>query len=134
MIDRQRVLVWYLRGYAIVLLAALVATVMPTRWLALGYEWCGLGDWPGEPLLEYLARTESAMYALVGGITLLMSFDVDRYRPLILLLGWVSVLGSVYLFVLDRAIGMPGWWMLAEGPTVLITGVVLLVLARRPSP
>jgi hypothetical protein len=130
MAGRERVLVWYLRGYAALLLAALPATVVPAHWLAAAYQWLGLGTWPDVPLLEYLARSASAIYALVGAMMLLMSFDVARYRSLIVLLGWVSVPGSVYLLVLDLALRFPWWWVLLEGPVVLLTGVVLLVLAR----
>jgi hypothetical protein len=133
MVGREWALVWYLRGYAVVLLAALPALVVPAQWLAAAYEWLGLGNWPALPLLEYLARSASAIYALVGALMLVMSFDVARYRPLILILGWVSVPGSVYLLLLDLMIGLPWWWVLLEGPVVLLTGVVLLVLARRPS-
>ena len=134
MVDRERLLAWFLRCYAALLLAALPFAVMPTRWLAISYESVGLGEWPALPLVQYLARSASGIYALVGAMTLLMSFDVRRYRPLILLLGWVSLPGSVYLFVLDRALGFPSWWVLLEGPVVLITGLVLLVLAHRSAP
>ncbi len=130
MAGRQRALVWFLRAYAVVLLAALPATVAPTSWLAAGYEWAGLGTWPNEALLEYLARSASGIYSLVGALCLVMSFDVVRYRPLIALLGGVSVPGSVWLLVLDLWVGLPWWWVVLEGPAVLLTGVVLLVLAR----
>jgi hypothetical protein len=131
MIDRERALVWYLRVYALVLLAALPATVVPTRWLATAYAWLGFGDWPQLPLVEYLARSASGLYALLGGLVLLMSFDVRRHRPVLLLLGWVSVLGSVYLFALDLWLRLPWWWVVLEGPVVLLTGVLMLVLCRR---
>jgi hypothetical protein len=134
MVGRDRALVWYLRGYGAVLLAALPFTIVPTSWLAGIHEWLGLGPWPATALLEYLARSASAIYALVGGMAVMMSFDVRGYRPLILLLGWVSVPGSVYLLVLDLALGFPWWWVLSEGPVVLLTGVALLVLAPLPPP
>jgi hypothetical protein len=134
MAGRERLLVWYVRAYGVLLLLALPFTVVPTRWLAGTYTWLGLGDWPEPALVEYLARSASAIYALVGAMVVVMSFDVDRYRPLVLLLGWVSLPAGVYLFVLDLAIGLPWWWALSEGPIVLLSGAVLLVLIRRPAP
>jgi len=104
---------------------------MPTAWMSRTYEALGLGEWPGMPLFEYLARTASMMYAFTGALVVLASFDVPRYRPLIRALGWLSLPGGVYLFVLDIALGMPGWWVWSEGPVVLATGVVLLWLLRR---
>jgi hypothetical protein len=126
---------WYLRAYAVVLLAALPATVVPTSWLAHAHEWLGLGPWPDQPrLLEYLARTASGLYASFGGVALLASFDVGRHRPIILYLGWISLPGAAYMFALDLALKMPSWWVAVEGPVVLLTGVPLLLLSRAPSP
>jgi hypothetical protein len=130
MMARERALVWYLRAYGVLLLLALPALVVPSSWLAWAYEALGLGTWSELPLVEYLARSASAVYALVGALVLWMSFDPPRYRPLLLLLGWVSLPAGVYLLVLDVALGFPWWWVLLEGPGVLLSGVVLIVLAR----
>jgi hypothetical protein len=127
---RDRVLSWYLRAYAAVLLAATPATVAPTAWLAAAHEWLGLGPWPEPPLLEYLARSVSGVYASFGGVVLLASFDVGRYRPFVVYLGLLSVGGAIYLFVLGLAIGMPRWWVALESPAVLLSGVPLLLLSR----
>ncbi len=134
MTGRQRALVWYLRAYAVLLLLALPALVVPTRWLAWAYEALGLGTWSQLPLVEYLARSASAIYALVGLLVLWMSFDPPRYRPVLLLLGWVSLPGGVYLLVLDWMLDFPWWWVVLEGPVVLLSGVVLVVLARQSAP
>jgi hypothetical protein len=128
---RDRVLSWYLRFYAAILLAALPATVVPTSWLAASHEWLGLGTWPAEqPLFEYLARTASGIYASFGGVALLASFDVGRHRPLIVYLGLLSIPGAAYFLVLDLALMLPWWWVAVEGPMVLLTGVPLLLLSR----
>ncbi len=63
-----------------------------------------------------------------------MSFDPPRYRPVLLLLGWVSLPGGVYLLVLDWMLDFPWWWVVLEGPVVLLSGVVLVVLARQSAP
>src|SRR5439155_3538160 len=117
---------------------ALPATVVPTSWLAATHQWLGLGPWPEQPLFEYLARSASGIYAGFGGVALLASFDVGRYRPIALYLGLLSLPGAAYLFVLDLALKLPWWWVAAEGPMVLLTGVPLLLLGRdqplRPGP
>ena len=133
MYGRERILAWYLRAYALVLLLALPATVVPTSWLATAHEWLGLGPWPDLPLLEYLARSASGVYASFGGIALLASFDVRRFRPIILFIAWLSVPGALYLFVLGWAIHMPKWWVAVEGPMVILSAVPLFVLSKPAS-
>jgi hypothetical protein len=130
MVKSQRLLVLYLRLYACVVLLAAPAAVAPTAWLAWAYSGLGLGEWPDSPLLGYLARSASGLYAFVGGMMLLMSFDVRRYRPLLLYLVVGCLVGSVYLLVLDFLVGLPSWWALSEGLTVLVSGLLLLVLLR----
>jgi hypothetical protein len=130
---RGRVLSWYLRAYAAILLAATPAAVAPTAWLAAAHEWLGLGPWPDPPLVEYMARTLSGLYASFGGLALLASFDVERYRPFVVYLGLLSLGGAVYLFVLGLAVKLPWWWVSLEAPTVLLSALPLLLLLSRRS-
>ena len=47
-------------------LFALVPVVMPLSWMAATHRWPGLGGMPTGPIVEYLARSLSAFYALIG--------------------------------------------------------------------
>jgi hypothetical protein len=131
---RDRVLSWYLKAYAVGLLVALPATIVPTSWLAAAHEAIGLGPWPDLPLLEYLARSASAAYASLGAVALLASFDVQRYRVFVLFLGLLGLSGGVYLVVLGLAVKLPWWWTALEGPMVILTSLPLLLLSRPSSP
>jgi hypothetical protein len=130
----ERRLVLYLRFYAAVLLLALPAAVAPTSWLAAIHAGLGLGEWPDRPVVGYLARSASGLYAFCGGIVLIASFDVRRSRPLLVYLGLSSLVGGVYLLVLDLVVGLPLWWALTDGLVVVVTGLVLLVLLRAVPP
>jgi hypothetical protein len=127
---RERVLSWYLKAYAVGLLVALPATIAPTAWLAAAHEALGLGPWPELPLVEYLARSASAAFASLGGVALLASFDVQRYRLFVLFLGLLGVSGGAYLLAMTLAVKMPLWWALTEGPGVILTSLPLLLLSR----
>src|SRR5260370_29533176 len=59
-------------------LFALVPVVMPWSWMAATHRWLGLGEMPTGPIVEYLARSLSAFYALVGALCLVMASDLDR--------------------------------------------------------
>jgi len=129
----DRVLVWLLRFVACNGLLALVAVVMPSSWMAASHEFLGLGKLPEAPIVGYLARSLSAFYALFGAIFLFVAADVERYRPLIRLLGAGFVgLGTVFL-VVDAAVGLPWWWTASEGPFGVVVGSVMLWLTR-PAP
>jgi hypothetical protein len=85
---------------------------------------------------EYLARSLSAFYTLVGALCLVMASDLERYRPLVRFLGLAFALMSVVLLGVDLAAGMPWWWTASEGPGgvagELLAGHGLLLPANGP--
>ena len=130
----DKVLVLLLRFLGVGSLLALVPVFMPFAWMAATHRWLGLGEMPAAPVVEYLARSLSAFYALVGALCLLVAADLDRYRPLVRSLGVAfALLGLVFLFI-DLAAGMPWWWAAAEGPATAVVSALLFVLARPASP
>jgi hypothetical protein len=94
------------------------------------HRWLGLGEMPTGPIVEYLARSLSAFYALVGALCLVMASDLDRYRPLVRFFGvCLALLGIVFTGV-DLAAGMPWWWTALEGPGAMPIGALVYFLAR----
>jgi hypothetical protein len=124
------VVVMLLRFVGVGALFALVAVFMPLSWMAATHRWLGLGEMPTGPLVEYLARSLSSFYAVMGALCLVVATDVERYRPLVRFLGVVFALMSVVFLGVDLSAGMPWWWTASEGPGGVVFGVLLLVLAR----
>src|SRR5262245_63765930 len=87
-------------------LFALVPGFVPFSWMAATHRWLGLGEMPTGPIVEYLARSLSAFYALVGALCLVLAADLERYRPLVRFLGVAFALMSLVLFGVDVAAGM----------------------------
>ena len=79
----EKLLVWILRAAGVVCTLAIVPMLMPTAWAQGAHAANGLGNLPGEPIVEYLVRGMSAMCALYGGLLLLLAGDVHRYRRVI---------------------------------------------------
>jgi hypothetical protein len=131
---RRRQLVWFLRILGGLDLIALLAVVMPFSAMNWMHYTIGLGEMPDAPLMGYLARSASMLYAFLGGLVLYMSFDVDRYRPVLDLIGRIVLVCGVILIGIDLAERLPLWWICLEGPTVLGLGGVLLWLLRRSRP
>ncbi len=111
-------------------LCALIAVVMPMPWMATIHEWLGLGAMPTGNIVEYLARSLSAFYALFGFLCLVLATDVERYRRVVWCMGIsVGVLGVIMIGI-DFAAGMPVSWIASEGPTAAAAGLLLAWLSR----
>jgi hypothetical protein len=90
MTKSNKALVLLLRFMGVPALFALVAVVMPVSWMAATHRWLGLGEMPTAPVVEYLARSLSAFYAVMGALCLVVAADLERYWPLVRFLGWPS--------------------------------------------
>src|SRR5207248_57622 len=94
----DKLLTILLRTLGLGSLLALVPVFMPFAWMAATRRWLGLGEMPAAPAVEYLARSASALYALIGALCLLLAADLDRYRPLVRSLGVAFALVGLVFF------------------------------------
>lgn len=131
--EKRRALAIVLRFIGCLDMLALVAVVMPREWMNLAAVSVGLDTLPSEPIVGYLARSASAMYALHGITVVYVSFDVVRYWRLIRFLAIVALFHGVIMLGIDIGEGLPFWWQCLEGPCFSATGVVVLWLQRRES-
>ena len=129
---------WSARAVVIILrvigftgLFAFPAVFLPTAWMAGIHAWAGLGEMPEAPVVSYLARSLSAFYGSFSLMTLLISTDVTRFRPLVTLWGFLFTGMGILLFAVDLSSGMPGWWTVIEGPPSIVVGLAVLALHRR---
>lgn len=127
----QRALAWLLRGAGAVMLLALVPAFLPDSAMAQIHGGIGLGELPQITIVGYLTRSQSALYSFTGALFTFVSFDVLRYRPLIRHIARITFVFATYLFCLDIWVGLPIWWILAEGPLLWSAAAIILVLVRR---
>jgi hypothetical protein len=126
---------WVLRLVGGVELCAVPFIFIPVPWMdAVHDRVLGLGPLPNAPIVEYMARSLSVMYAIHGAVVFRLSFDVPRFRPLIPFLGRLHVFIGLAVLGTDLSAGLPWWWVLGEGPGIAGLGVVMLVLARAGEP
>jgi hypothetical protein len=133
MTRKDKVLVFLLRLVGVGSLFALVPVFMPFSWMIGTHRWLGLGEMPTGPVVEYLARSLSAFYALVGALCLVLATDLERYQPLVRFLGVAFALMSVVILGVDLAAGMPWWWSASEGPGGVVFGALMFLLAHPAS-
>jgi len=115
----DRFLIWFLRFTALLLLAAALAVLLPLEWMSKFSEWSGAGALPDSPIVNYLARSLSALYAALGASYGYMANDVRRYLPLLRFTVPLTFVFALTLIAIDVAVGMPLWWTLIEGTFLL---------------
>lgn len=126
----ERRLVWFLRFTAAMFLAAAPAVIMPTDWMRAIAEWHDL-YFPDWPLVQYLARSMSALYMMMGAGYAFMSLDVRRYLPLLRFSVPATAAFDVTAVILDIAIEMPLAWTLGEAVAIFAWTGALWWLVRR---
>lgn len=110
---------------------AIFAVFFPYAWMNACHEHMGLGKLPDEPIVSYLSRSLSTFYAMHGVLTLFLSSDIRRYRPLIALWGFVMTTIGAFLLGIDLVSGMPLNWTWSEGPPTMVIGLTVLWLQRK---
>ena len=124
----ERLVKILLRVSAIVTGSAVLAVFMPRHCMESVHRWLGLGEMPVGPIVDYLARSLSAFYAMLGGLLWLISCDVRRHSGTIVFVAGVGVVFGVAMVVIDILAGMPTYWTVWEGLIVIATNAVLLAL------
>jgi hypothetical protein len=127
----RRLLVWLLYALGGMMCLAFVAVIMPTSTMAAIADWLGVGPLHRSPLTEYLTRSLSAMYGVLGVLHIYLARDVVRYLDVIAVIGWLTVLAGAIVTVVDFAAGMPPYWSWSEGPPTVLAGLAYVWLARR---
>ena len=127
----DRVLTWVLRILAVVLMTAVVPAMMPSAWMEEIPIRLGMGELPRGPMIGYLTHSLSAMYTLHGAVVFVVSLDVRRYLPVVKCLAVLAIMFGIGMIVLDVVVGMPMFWVLCEGPFIVVINGGLLWLAGR---
>lgn len=127
----ERVLKWMLVILGGMAATAVVPMVMPFAWMQRANDALGLAPLADTPLIQYLTRSLSAIYALFGVMTIYIGLDVRRYRRLIVVIGWLTAALGLALTCIDFAAGMPSSWSWGEGPPTVLVACVMVWLARR---
>jgi hypothetical protein len=112
------------------LLVATIPIFFPVSLITTIHGWLGLGAFPDEPITIYLARSTSLLYAVHGCLILLVSFDLERYWPLVPVIGWLHVAIGLMMLGIDLTTPMPWYWTAVEGIPVALAGLVIVWLYR----
>lgn len=124
----ERALVIIVRGIAAAATLALVPVFMPHAWMDACHRMLGLGTLPELPVIVYLTRSLSALYAFHAVVLWVAAADVRRYAGMITYLALAFVaFGAVTLWI-DVHASLPWFWIVAEGPFSIVLGAAMFVL------
>ncbi len=110
---------------------AFIAVVMPREWMEVSHAWLGLGRMPAAPVLMFMIRQASYTYGMHGISLLILSLDVNRFRPLIILNGIAYLLAGPVFFLIDYTSRLPLWWTAGDAVACGSFGLLLLLLSRK---
>lgn len=113
------------------LLLATLAILLPTEWMAATHQWLGMGEFPDRPLTGYLTRSIAAVYAYHGVMLFVLAGDVRRFLPMIRVTGYCDTIFGISVLGIDWYVGMPWFWTLLEGPSLIFFGLTILWLSSR---
>lgn len=126
----QLLLIWLLRIAGTVEILAFFAVIMPRSWMEVAHEWLGLGEMPHGAVIMFMIRQASYVYGMHGVTLWVLSSDVIRFRPLIILNVISFLLATPVFFIIDYTAGMPLFWTLSDSFACGFFGVALLFLSR----
>ena len=127
----EKILIWLLRLSGAVMLTALGAVVMPYDWMNVIHQRMGLGELPNVPIVGYLTRSISALYALHGALFVFIASDVRRYLPVLRFLVLAGIVFGGVLIGVDCAVGMPLSWTVEEGASTIVFSIAILWMTGR---
>ena len=127
----ERILKLILQINGAVMATALVAVFLPQDWMAAIHQWLGLGKFPEGIIVDYLARSLSAFYALMGVLYIVLARDIRAYATIITFMAWASICFGVATIIIDLQLGFPAWWTWGEGPFIIAYGAGVLWLQRK---
>ena len=135
MSKQERLFQAFLRVFAIVLgVPAFLCAFMPYAWMNLIHHNLGLGRLPKDPIVGYLARSASLLYALFFALLWVVSCDLRRYRFVLCFLSAASIPFGLLMIGIDLHEGMPRMWCFCEGSAAIVLGIVFWVLTYKIVP
>lgn len=124
----QKGILWIAGGFEIL---AFIAVIMPRSWMEAGHIWLGMGRMAESPLLMFMIRQASYTYGMHGLTLLVLSTDLKRFRPLLILNGIAFVVAAVVFALIDYSEGMPSFWTVGDALGCGFFGAALLWLNRK---
>lgn len=110
---------------------AVFAVFLPHDTMGAIHERLGLGNFPEGKIVDYLARSTSAFYAMIGVLYIILARDLRVYAAIITFIAWANIAFGILLTATGWQLAFPLWWTLGEGPLIIVMGFAILWLQKK---
>ena len=125
---RFKIVTWLLRLNGALLLLAIVAVFFPTSLMNSIHARLGMGQLPEAPIVEYLTRSLSALYAVHGALTICLTLRMRAAWWIVPYLAGLHICFGMIVTVIDFQADLPIYWSLLEGPPISGFGLLVCLL------
>jgi hypothetical protein len=122
-----------LRVLAIFVIVNGVSILLPWAWIDSVLIWCGLGHMPDAAVLHYLLRGAGYFAMTFGVLIWVIASDVVRYRPIVITIITIFLIGAPVFYLIDAFAGLPRWWCILDFTICLLAGGFPLAFGVWPS-
>lgn len=126
----ERWLTWILYAIGVGDLLAVSAAFLPDAALTRAHEALGIGALPDAPIVGYLARSASLMYALHGAVVIYVARSLRQHWDFVRFLAVIAYVHGLLIIVVDCIEALPLWWIVGEGAFYLASATLILLLQR----
>lgn len=129
-----RVQRWLLRFTAVVLFTGLPGAILPRVAIEKFCWLMGLDKPSLQPITVYLGGNAGYVFFAFGVLVWVISNDVVRYRPLVILCGWIYLFGAPAYLAINLQCPLPWWWVAMDSVSNLLVGAGILWACRPRAP
>lgn len=110
-----------------------IAFFLPKTWIDSSLVWVGMEQVPRALLMSYVLRGAGFLQVAMGVVIWAVASDVVRYRPIVVTIITVHLLAAPAFYLMDTAIGMPGWWCIMDFTCCVLAGGFPLLYCLWPA-
>jgi hypothetical protein len=112
-----------------VFLNGLSILLPPETWIDSGLVWSGLGHMPNMVLFLYLLRGAGFVLVSFGVLIWVIASNVVRYKPVVITIIAIFLVGVPVSYLIDSIVGLPRWWCIMDSAICLLGGGIPLAFA-----
>ena len=110
-----------------------LSVLLPETWIDSVLAWCGLAPIPDSVLFRYLMRGSGYMLISFGVLIWIAASDVMRYKPIVIAVVTVFLVGAPVSYSIATLVGLPFWLRVLDASICILSGGVPLLFCMLPA-
>jgi hypothetical protein len=122
-----------MRVLAVAWILSGVLCFLPDSWSNSFLAWFGMEQIPQALFMTYCLRGTGFLGMGIGAVIWVVATDVVRYRPIVITIIALHLIGAPMFYSMDVIIGMPLPWRIMDLVTLLMMGGIPLAFCLWPA-